>query len=1133
MLARAWGRVGLAMAAAVILLALPGTAFAVGQVLHVHEGRADLDTRSGSIAPSAEQQRAAAALGATVRWSRFGTPQSLIKYGGYLARGLSGEPADAARGWLRANRVLFSLSEQGVAALELVGDTQLPGTDAHAVVFRQRFGGLPSGVDGLIAVGIAGGKIAYVSSSSVGDRAAPAKPSLSAVEAWRRAAANVGEKPGGLSTAAAEGGWTHFTAGGLGGEQQVRQVAFPTLRGIRPAFEANVVDVKGGEAAAYTVFVDGVTGDVLFRQNRVDRLDAPTVETFSGEYQDSPLPKQCGPFHDFAVAEGTTTIDVVATAAVVTNDIVLKLYAPDGREVGSSDTLTSPEAIHYAPAVVAPGTYRVQVCPFESQILALPPYTYVGTFATTSLPSTSPLATMPTWRVFPANPPLDYSAADTRALWCWETIPTCQLALANTAARSPWDYDVRTGLPTFTTKGNAAWAAEAWASPLTPAEQYRPVSPTRQYQFPWTNQWEETRCSQTAFTSPQRNDIDAAVANLFAMHNRMHDWSYYLGFTERTYNLQESNFGNTAPGPFPFGRDDDMELGDAQAGGVSGGAPSYQGRDNANQITLQDGIPGITNMYLWQPIAAGFYSPCVDGDYDMSVIGHEYTHAISNRMVGGPDASLTGNQARAMGESWSDLTAVEYLAEYGFVPTGGENPFAVGPYVTGNGETGIRNFAMNASPLNYSDVGYDFACNTDTVTGFCASASQVHADGEIWSAANFDIRQALVARHGAGDAATQRRCADGELPADRCPGNRRWIQILFDAYLLMPASVSMLDARDAYLAADVLRFGGANQAILWRVFAARGMGAGASTNTSNDDDPVPSFESPAEANEATVSFRTLATNEGGRAVPARIYVGRFEARATPAADTDGATALPASVAMVPGTYEFVAQARGYGLTRFTATLRAGQARTITLRLPTNWASRFRGAVASGDGVNRDALIDDTENTNWAALGRTPSVAGTQVTVELAGGPRLVSLVNVSAMLRQRKENDAADPAGQNRFSALRQFELWTCTESVANAKCTSADAFTKLFTSPADAFPAGQPRPLAPNLLVRTFDVPDVQATHVRLVVLTNQCTGGPAFQGEQDDDATNTTDCSAGSANDENVRAAELQVFSSAPVVR
>ena len=28
-------------------------------------------------------------------------------------------------------------------------------------------------------------------------------------------------------------------------------------------------------------------------------------------------------------------------------------------------------------------------------------------------------------------------------------------------------------------------------------------------------------------------------------------------------------------------------------------------------------------MYMWQPTAGSFYPPCVDGDYDMSVIGHD------------------------------------------------------------------------------------------------------------------------------------------------------------------------------------------------------------------------------------------------------------------------------------------------------------------------------------------------------------------------------------------------------------------------------------------------------------------------------------------------------------------------------
>jgi extracellular elastinolytic metalloproteinase len=62
---------------------------------------------------------------------------------------------------------------------------------------------------------------------------------------------------------------------------------------------------------------------------------------------------------------------------------------------------------------------------------------------------------------------------------------------------------------------------------------------------------------------------------------------------------------------------------------------------------------------------------------------------------------------------------------------------------------------------------------------------------------------------------------------------------------------------------------------------------------------------------------------------------------------------------------------------------------------------------------------------------------------------------------------------------------------------------------------------------MRSFNVPRTRATHVRLRVMTNQCTGTPGYLGDQDDDPANVTDCIAGSTQDDNVRAAELQVFS------
>ena len=133
-------------------------------------------------------------------------------------------------------------------------------------------------------------------------------------------------------------------------------------------------------------------------------------------------------------------------------------------------------------------------------------------------------------------------------------------------------------------------------------------------------------------------------------------------------------------------------------------------------------------------------------------------------------------------------------------------------------------------------------------------------------------------------------------------------------------------------------------------------------------------------------------------------------------------------------------------------------------------------------------------------------------------------IQVSAMLRTRRAGDRTDPS-QSRFSALRQFELLACDARGA-VDCSQLSQFTSVFTSAADAVPSAIPRPRAPELIIRSFAVPSTRATHVRLRVLTNQCTGAPAYQGDQDDDPRNTTDCDDGSTQDDNVRAAELQVF-------
>jgi extracellular elastinolytic metalloproteinase len=1087
-----------------IALGLPASAGAAASILPGQAGLKDLDARTGRIAPTAAQRQDVSSLGARAEWNRYGTPASLIADAGFLSTAASGSAASVARDFVRAHHDLFRLTAADADGLELVNDAKLVASDGHAVLFRQRFGQLTAGHDGMITVGVSGGRVAYVSSSSAGSQAAPAAATLTPVQAWLRAAANAGFHVTAADVGATRthDGWTEFAVGGLATplagkqhvDQRARLVAFPTFTGgVKAAFETIALDVDGGDARAYRSFVDARTGAVLWRSNEVKQAadDGAPAGSFAGNTGSG-----CGDPHPITVADAYG-IGVFATANIPSDDIVLKLIGPGGGAVASSDTATSPEAVNYTNngAKIADGTYNVVVCAFQDP--TVPPsgdsFDYSGGYAVNTVAAAPSTAANPSWQYFTSAP-----VGDNRIVGCFLLAAGCDVGLNTTASRGPWDVIPATGTPTFTTEGNNARTAEARTSPLTPGPfGFMPTSLTREYRFPFADQWKTSQCDPTQLAVPgQGADISASVANLFAGHNRMHDFAYHLGFTEGNYNLQQNNFG--------VGRDGDPELGDVQAGALTGGAPTYEGRDNANQIALNDGIPGITNQYLFQPIAGAFYGPCVDGDLDTSVFGHEYTHAISNRMVGGPDDGLTGFQGGAMGESWSDLVAEEYLH------THGETSWALGAYATGNPTVGIRDYALNANPLNYADVGFD-------VTG-----PEVHADGEIWNAVNYDLRQALIRKYDAKfpstDAALQLRCADGRpgtnapeapLPPDLCPGNRRWVQILFDAFLLQQGDTSMLTARDAYLAADRMRFGGANQAELWNAFAQRGMGESASTDTTEDDQPKPAFDSPL-ANEAAVTFATNA--------PATVYIGRYEARVTPVADTDPATDLAPTVKLVAGTYDVYVRSAGYGLRRFKLTVKAGQTLTQTYNLTPNVASKSSGASAAGAGTNLDDLIDDTESTTWDFTGTPVNVTQPSVTISFAGA-KPVRAISVSAAL------DPDDPDGdEGRFSALRHFKVESCDGRTAN--CSLPTSWKPLFTSPADAFPGVAPRPLAPNLALRTFDVPNVTATAVRFTALDNQCTGGPDYQGEQDADPTNATDCDTASDQGTVLHAAEFEVF-------
>jgi len=791
----------------------------------------------------------------------------------------------------------------------------------------------------------------------------------------------------------------------------------------------------------------------------------------------------------------------------------------------------------------------------------------------------------PTWKGFqiapPYNPlnayPWNYPSTDTRDTFCWTATAGCTIAVGDAstvygggvASKVPWDIQLNSAgvdQGTTQTEGNNVDDARVWTGNhgvYGNAALFRDSSATRDYQPAWTNVWYTSGCDPNqvnATTNPTGNDIEASTASMFVGHNRMHDFSYYLGFDEGHWNAQQYNNGVTTidptppPGPPGFIQPlaNDGLIGNAQSGAFTGS------RDNANMSTGADGGHPTTNQFVWQPLAGSFYAPCVDGAYDFSVYGHEFGHLIENRMIGKGVGPRQGTHAGSMGEAFGYFDALEVMNALHVAPVPGSDKYTEGAYATGNGYNGIRDFLAgrpmggefptpshnpDTDPLNYGDFGFDIV------------GTEVHADGEIWIAVEIDLRDLFLQRYPSSGAAEDIACVRGQQNTNTCPGDRRWIQDYYDSMVLMPRNTTMIEARDAMLAADLARFGGANQDLIWQGFAMRGFGQHQSTASNADANPVPDFSSPMASN-ATINF--FADSKDGSAVPvnASIYVGDYSARSTQIADTNPATInggtdatgnldntapfVPTGAGSLAGKnetwtyYNFTAVAPGYGIVRFRVKrLEAGETRNITIHMPTNYASLTQGATitpdapATGTNVTPANLIDDNEGTsNTQSCTPTATclvpVNGRWVVIQLGGIPAggvSVKRLGVSAMF-------------SSRFVGLRSFDAYVCRAGrvATNPTCDGsiADGWTKIITGPVDSFPGVNPRPGVQDESLRYFDAAQqLLATHVKFVVTNNQCTGQPSFHGDQDLDPGNNAECQTGIRRSE-VHTAEVEVFSS-----
>ena len=311
-----------------------------------------------------------------------------------------------------------------------------------------------------------------------------------------------------------------------------------------------------------------------------------------------------------------------------------------------------------------------------------------------------------------------------------------------------------------------------------------------------TNEYRPDGGSTLTFNNPVNLSQDpssnqaASVTNLYYWINLLHDIHYAYGFTEAAGDFQVTNYTGQGLGNDPV-------IADAQDG---------QSPDNASFATPPDGLSGQMQVGVMDAT-----SPYRDLDLDNEVVIHEYGHGVSNRLVGGPSNvnALYDIQSEGMGEGWSDWWAM-MLTQKATDAQMSSYPFC--PYILGQSSSGqgIRlypySYDMAVDPLTYGRYNSDNEC---------------HDIGTIWASTLWDMNWVLINKYGFSS-----DISDGYHPgvAGQDAGNNLALQLVMDSLKIMPSNPTFLQGRNAILQADQALTGGANQLLIWRAFARRGMG---------------------------------------------------------------------------------------------------------------------------------------------------------------------------------------------------------------------------------------------------------------------------------------------------------------------
>lgn len=229
-----------------------------------------------------------------------------------------------------------------------------------------------------------------------------------------------------------------------------------------------------------------------------------------------------------------------------------------------------------------------------------------------------------------------------------------------------------------------------------------------------------------------------------------------------------------------------------------------------------------------------------DSDFDNGIISHEYGHGISNRLTGGPTNTDCLTNQEQMGEGWSDFFSLVMTHK---ASDKGPDKRGIGTYAIDepNDGNGIRNFpystSLSINPVTYKDI---------------KTFSVPHGVGSVWCSMLWDMYWDMIDKHG----------YDSDIYNGK-GGNNMTMKLVIDGMKLQPCNPGFEDGRDAILLADQLNNKSANQELIWKAFARRGLGYGASQGSAADrGDGTESFSIP-KFDLPTISKTTVSETKNG------------------------------------------------------------------------------------------------------------------------------------------------------------------------------------------------------------------------------------------------------------------------------